>query len=82
MAEDNSIKNLALPVLLAGGIGAGGTGIVTNLTEGDTVVNSTTLEACHEFIVHGKNHQKHDDDLRMLYKELEIIKVKLECNER
>lgn len=81
MAEDSSIKNLALPVLLAGGIGAGGTGIVTNITQDETVVNSTTLESCREFIVHGKNHQRHDDDMRMLYKELEILKTKLECKQ-
>ncbi len=81
MAEDNSIKNLALPVLLAGGIGAGGTGIVTNLTEGETVVNSATLESCHEFIVHGKNHQRHEDELKMLHKELEILTTKLECKQ-
>ena len=79
MAEENSIKNLALPVLLAGGIGAGGTGIVTNFTEDETVVNSTTLESCKEFIQHGRNHQKHEDDLAMVYKELEILKAKLEC---
>ena len=81
MAEENSIKNLALPVLLAGGIGAGGTGIVSNITDDQTVVNSTTIESCREFIQHGKNHQRHEDDLAMVYKELEIIKTKLECKQ-
>ena len=81
MSEDSGIKNLALPVLLAGGIGAGGTGIVSNITKDETVVNSTTIESCREFILHGKNHQRHDGDMAMLRKELEIIKVKLECKQ-
>ena len=80
MAEDNSIKTLILPVLLAGGIGAGGTGIVTKFTDEETVINAATIESCAEFVHHGKTHQRHDDSIAMLKKELEILTIKLECN--
>ena len=80
MSDDSGIQSGLIPVVLAGtlgtGLGAGGTSI---LGDTETIVNSATIEQCQKFIVHGKNHQRHDDSVKLLELKLEMLQQQLQC---
>ena len=80
MSDDNGFKSALIPMAIAGTLGTGlGAGGTSYLNDQETVVNAATLEACHEFIVHGKNHQRHDDNVRVLELKLKMLEQQLDC---
>jgi len=77
-----TIKNLKLrkkvddtQKIMAATVIAGSVGGLSGHTIGTgTEVNSQTIEGCHAFIEHAKNHMRHTCDLKLL-------NMKLGCND-
>ena len=72
--EENNIINSLLPIFLTGVVSVGGTSAFHLSGEKENIVNSSTIESCAEFIYHGKNHQRLDDGLIILEKDIGNLK--------